>query len=77
LEDEIERRLKADDFLVSPQVGVQLATYRPFYILGETGTPGSFEPVRRHLLVSAFGHMDAHLLIRTTGENCGTVTNAD
>ena len=25
LEDEIERRLKADDFLVSSQVGVQLA----------------------------------------------------
>ena len=43
LEDEIERRLKADDFLVSPQVGVQLATYRSFYVLGEVGTPGSFE----------------------------------
>jgi protein involved in polysaccharide export with SLBB domain len=42
LEDEIERRLKAGGFLVSPQVGVQLATYRPFYILGEVGTPGSY-----------------------------------
>jgi len=42
LEDEIERRLKADDFLVSPQVGVQLATYRSFYVLGEVGAPGSY-----------------------------------
>ena len=42
LEDEIEIRLKADGFLVSPQVGVQLATYRSFYILGEVGTPGSY-----------------------------------
>jgi len=42
LEDEIERRLKVDDFLVSPQVGVQLATYRSFYVLGEVGAPGSY-----------------------------------
>jgi protein involved in polysaccharide export with SLBB domain len=43
LEAEIERRLKADDFLISPQVGVQLVTYRSFYILGEVGMPGSYE----------------------------------
>jgi polysaccharide export outer membrane protein len=43
LEDEIEIRLRADDLLISPQVGVQLATYRSFYILGEVGTPGSYE----------------------------------
>jgi polysaccharide export outer membrane protein len=43
LEDEIERRLQAGDFLVSPQVGVQLVTYRSFYVLGEVGTPGSYE----------------------------------
>lgn len=43
LENEIEIRLKADDLLVSPQVGVQLATYRSFYILGEVGAPGSYE----------------------------------
>jgi polysaccharide export outer membrane protein len=42
LEDEIESRLKAGGFLVSPQVGVQLVTYRSFYILGEVGTPGSY-----------------------------------
>jgi polysaccharide export outer membrane protein len=41
-EDEIERRLKADDLLVSPpQVGVQLMTYQPFYVLGEVGRPAA------------------------------------
>jgi protein involved in polysaccharide export with SLBB domain len=43
LEDEIETRLKADDLLVSPHVGVQVVTYRSFYVLGEVGTPGSYE----------------------------------
>ena len=43
LGDEIEIRLKAGHFLVSPQVGVQLVTYRSFYVLGEVGTPGSYE----------------------------------
>ena len=43
LEDEIESRLKARSFLVNPQVGVQLVTHRSFYILGEVGTPGSYE----------------------------------
>ena len=35
--------MKAGGFLISPQVGVQLVTYRAFYILGEVGTPGSYE----------------------------------
>ena len=43
LEDEIESRLKAGGFLISPQVSVQLVTYRSFYILGEVGAPGSYE----------------------------------
>jgi protein involved in polysaccharide export with SLBB domain len=43
LEDEIESRLKAGGFLVNPQVGVQLVTHRSFYVLGEVGTPGSYE----------------------------------
>ena len=43
LEDEIESRRKAGDFLVSPQVGVQLVTHRSFYVLGVVGTPGSYE----------------------------------
>ena len=43
LEDEIESRLQAGGFLISPQVGVQLVTHRSFYVVGEVGTPGSYE----------------------------------
>jgi protein involved in polysaccharide export with SLBB domain len=43
LENEIEARLKQDQFLVSPQVGIQLLTYRSFYVLGEVAKPGSYE----------------------------------
>ena len=43
LENEIELRLKNDGFLVEPQVGVALLTYRPFYVLGEIAKPGSYE----------------------------------
>jgi protein involved in polysaccharide export with SLBB domain len=43
LEDEIESRLTAGGFLISPQVGVQLVTYRSIYILGEVAAPGSYE----------------------------------
>ena len=43
LEDEIESRLMADGFLISPQVGVQLVTHRSFYVVGEVGKPGSYE----------------------------------
>jgi polysaccharide export outer membrane protein len=43
LEDEIEQRLQSEGFLVDPQVGVQLLTYRPYYILGEVAKPGSYE----------------------------------
>ena len=43
LEEEIESRLQAGGFLISPQVGVQLITHRSFYVVGEVGTPGSYE----------------------------------
>lgn len=43
LEEAIETQLKADDLLVSPHVGVQVVTYRSFYVLGEVGAPGSYE----------------------------------
>jgi polysaccharide export outer membrane protein len=42
LEEAIETQLKADDLLVSPHVGVQVAAYRSFYVLGEVGAPGSY-----------------------------------
>jgi polysaccharide biosynthesis/export protein len=43
LEAELEQRLAADGYLVDPQVGIELLTYRPFYILGEVAKPGSYE----------------------------------
>ena len=43
LEDQIETKLKKDQFLVSPQVSIQLLTYRAFYVLGEVNKPGSYE----------------------------------
>ena len=43
LEDEIELRLKDGGYLIDPQVGVALLTYRPFYVLGEIARPGSYE----------------------------------
>jgi protein involved in polysaccharide export with SLBB domain len=43
LENQIEERLKQAQFLVNPQVGVQLLTYRSFYVLGEVSKPGSYE----------------------------------
>lgn len=30
------------DYLVNPRVTVQVLTYRPFYIIGEVGAPGSY-----------------------------------
>jgi protein involved in polysaccharide export with SLBB domain len=43
LENEIAIRLKADQYLVDPQVSVQLLTHRSIYVLGEVSKPGSYE----------------------------------
>lgn len=40
VQDALTEALKA--FLVNPKVTVQVATYRPFYILGEVNKPGSY-----------------------------------
>ncbi|MGH6945012.1 MAG: polysaccharide biosynthesis/export family protein [Geminicoccaceae bacterium] len=42
LEDQIEQRFKEGGFLVSPQVAIEVLTYRPFYILGEVSRPGEY-----------------------------------
>ncbi|MCB2012425.1 MAG: polysaccharide biosynthesis/export family protein [Geminicoccaceae bacterium] len=42
LETRIEDMLK-DGYLVDPQVSIEVLTYRPFYILGEVNSPGSYE----------------------------------
>lgn len=41
LEVEIARML-SDGYLKNPQVSVEVLNYRPFYILGEVKTPGSY-----------------------------------
>jgi protein involved in polysaccharide export with SLBB domain len=43
LEDEIERRLQSEGYLVNPQVGVEPLKHRSFYVLGEISRPGSYE----------------------------------
>jgi len=42
LESRIEDAFKEGGFLVDPQVGVEVLTYRPFYILGQVNQPGSY-----------------------------------
>ena len=42
---QVEQTLReklSDDYLVNPNVSVEVATYRPFYILGEVREPGSY-----------------------------------
>lgn len=42
---ELESRLKdvlSPDYLVNPQISIQVLNYRPFYILGEVEKPGSY-----------------------------------
>ena len=43
LEQAIAARLREGDYLINPQVSVQVVTYRPFYILGEVRRPGEYE----------------------------------
>lgn len=42
LENRIEDAFREGGFLVDPQVGVEVLSYRPFYILGEVNQPGSY-----------------------------------
>jgi len=43
LEQAIAARLREGGYLRNPQVGVQVLTYRPFYIVGEVRRPGEYE----------------------------------
>lgn len=42
LESQIEDAFKEGGFLVNPQVGVEVLSYRSFYILGKVNQPGSY-----------------------------------
>lgn len=49
LEQRIADRLRGD-YLINPQVSVEVLNYRPFYIYGEVNSPGSY-PYRAGLTV--------------------------
>ncbi len=52
LEKEIESKLKPD-YLRDPNVSVVVLTYRPFYIVGEVKTPGSYAYVSGMTIINA------------------------
>jgi len=52
LEKEIEAKLKPD-YLRDPNVSVVVLTYRPFYIVGEVKTPGSYPYVSGMTIINA------------------------
>ena len=53
LEDRIETRLREENYLVGPQVSIDVLNYRPFYIIGEVREPGSYAYVSGMTVVSA------------------------
>ena len=53
LESDIETAFKDGGYLVNPQVGIEVLTYRPFYILGEVNQPGSYPYVSGMTAINA------------------------
>jgi polysaccharide biosynthesis/export protein len=52
LEEEVARQLRAG-ILVEPNVTAEVVTYRPFFILGETRSPGQFPYVPNMTVLTA------------------------
>lgn len=52
LELEIANKL-SPDYLVNPQVSVELVAYRPFYIMGEVNSPGRYPYVNGMTVIGA------------------------
>jgi polysaccharide export outer membrane protein len=53
LEKDIAGRLQSGNLLVNPSVSVQVATFRPFFILGEVRQPGQFPYVEGMTVLTA------------------------
>jgi len=53
LESGIEALLKEGGYLVNPQVSIEVLNYRPFYIIGEVNTPGSYPYVNGMSVLTA------------------------
>jgi polysaccharide export outer membrane protein len=49
----IEEKLKAGRFITQPHASVAVSSYRPFYILGEVGSPGGYPYVSGMKVLSA------------------------
>jgi polysaccharide export outer membrane protein len=52
LEDVIETKLR-DGYLLDPRVSAEVAAYRPFFIIGEVKSPGSYPYVSRMTVLKA------------------------
>ncbi|HET6468937.1 MAG TPA: polysaccharide biosynthesis/export family protein, partial [Geminicoccaceae bacterium] len=52
LEDKL-RVMLVEGYLVEPRVGVEVLSYRPFYILGEVRSPGSYPYVNGMTVLNA------------------------
>ena len=85
LEQKIVTRL-SDGFIRDPQVGVEILNYRPFYILGEVKTPGSY-PFQNNMnvlnavaLAGGFSYrakQDGFLLQRGGSNSAGILVTGD
>jgi polysaccharide export outer membrane protein len=53
LEKEIAQRLESGNLLVNPSISVQVAQFRPFFILGEVRQPGQFPYVEGMTVLTA------------------------
>ena len=68
LEQAIENRFREGNYLVNPQVSVQVLTYRPFYILGEINSPGQYEYQNGMTVINAAALAGGYTYRAKTGE---------
>jgi protein involved in polysaccharide export with SLBB domain len=67
----------ADGYLVNPSVSIEVANYRPFYIIGEVNKPGEYPYVNGMSILNAvalaggytFRADDSEIYIRRNGSN--------
>ncbi len=50
---DLEAKLKAGRYLTQPHASIEVLNYRPFYILGEVGSPGGYPYVSGMKVLSA------------------------
>jgi polysaccharide biosynthesis/export protein len=69
---EIEQKLRTGQYLTHPHAAVAIATYRPFYILGEVASPGGYPYVSGMKVLSAIAA--AHGYTYRANENYVIIT---